>query len=269
MWAGVLAGLGVLTRPSFQISLVMLIVGVLLWTKSARRTLTFAGCALLVMLPWSIRNHVQVGTYQLTTSNGFNAAAIYSPAALANNNFIDPVFDHSFDGLEHRLLQFDEGKWSAHLQAVGLDNLRAHPSAVAQVVFRNSFDWLELFPTDMDSPEQLDGRNIVLRRIGIPLYWMLTILAPVAMWRGRRRRFTQFWTLIYCSQLAASLPLIAAPRLRSLADFALVMIPAVEIASLMNERSQRASAGRQSLLQSQAHDAHYPRASSQSSGHRP
>ena len=79
--AGVLTGLLFLTRPNAY--LVLFVVIVVVWrTIGWRRALLALGCCVVVMAPWIVRNHVQVGTFRLVTSDGFTMAAIYGPPAI-------------------------------------------------------------------------------------------------------------------------------------------------------------------------------------------
>ena len=94
--AGVLCGLLVLARPSAQG--VALVVGAwLIWQLGPKRCAQFLMVTGLVIAPWVVRNWVQLGSPVLVTSNGFNEAAMYSPAARQNGAFVDPVCNPAFD----------------------------------------------------------------------------------------------------------------------------------------------------------------------------
>ena len=63
VWAGVLCGLLILTRPSAQ-GLVV-VVGIALWVVvGPKRAAAALGIAVLVVVPWVVRNAVQVGTLE-------------------------------------------------------------------------------------------------------------------------------------------------------------------------------------------------------------
>jgi 4-amino-4-deoxy-L-arabinose transferase-like glycosyltransferase len=124
VWSGVLLGLLLLTRPSAQPLAVILLVWVVVacWRRW-RSVLAFLVPLALVLAPWFVRNWVQLGSPVYVTSNGYNAAAIYGPPAQRTGTFNDPLFDPYYDFM--RLDQFDEVKWSSHLQRIGLDALIA------------------------------------------------------------------------------------------------------------------------------------------------
>src|SRR4051794_29781450 len=140
--AGLFAGLLVLTRPSAQlfvpvIALYLLLVAVRRAQPGSRRAALFAGArravvfglvAVVVVLPWVIRNDVVFGKPLIVTSNGFNVAAIWSPLALQSGGFIDPIFDRR----NASVLRFNqnenlnEADLDATLRKEGLDGLRTH-----------------------------------------------------------------------------------------------------------------------------------------------
>jgi len=93
--AGGLCGLLVLTRTSAQF-LIPIVALWLLWQIGWKRALGFVGIAVIVVSPWVVRNWVVMGSPVLNTSNGFNAAAIYSPEAIELGGFVDPAIDQRF-----------------------------------------------------------------------------------------------------------------------------------------------------------------------------
>ena len=123
-WAGVLCGLSILSRPSAQFIVVVVAIWVL-WRLGWKRALYFAGVTALVVVPWVVRNWVQVGEPVLVSSNGFNFAASYSPQAKESNTFVDPVFDERF--ASYRLLMFDEAAWDKEMQKLAFDSLKDDP----------------------------------------------------------------------------------------------------------------------------------------------
>ena len=106
--AGVLCGLLILTRPSAQLLLVVVVVWVL-WQLGWRRALGVTAVAGVVVMPWVVRNWVVMGSPVLVTSNGFNLAAMYSPQARESGGFVDAVADPRFGA--YRLAQFNEVAW--------------------------------------------------------------------------------------------------------------------------------------------------------------
>ncbi len=208
----VLCGLLILARPSAQ-GVAIVVAAWVLWQVGWRRALSFVAVVGLVVAPWSVRNWVQLGSPVLVTSNGFNLAAMYSPAARARGSFVDPVFDPSFESL--RLAQFDEVGWQRDLQRLAFDSLRRHPIQVPKVVARNAAAFFELQP-DLDRPAELeDGRNLTFATWTLPLFYAVTVAGLIGVVRRWRDPTVLLLMLIAGYFTATSLVLVAPPRLRA------------------------------------------------------
>lgn len=217
VWAGVLCGLLILTRPSAQ-GLVV-VVGISLWIfVGPKRAAAAIGIAALVVVPWVVRNAVEVGAPTVVTSNGFNFAALYSAEAEAAGRFVDPVYYPGFDDM--RLLQFDEAAWNDELQRRALANIRRNPWQVLDVVGANATAFFELDPDKNTNPEKIDGRNMDVRDASLPLFYVVTVVGSVGLWLGRRNRFVAVLALTALYFTATSLFFVAPPRLRAPLDLA-------------------------------------------------
>ena len=210
--AGLACGLLILTRPSAQ-GLAVVAAVWLWWTVGWRRALYFLGVAALLFAAWVIRNDIQLGSPVTFTSNGFNLAAMYSEPAQQTGDFVDPVFDPRFNDL--RLLQFDEARWSRALADRGVAGLEHDPLYVFDVVGSNSRAWFELVPTYGDSAESLDGRNISVRHWALPEFYIFTIGGIAGLVVTRKQRNTVLLISVSLYFTAASLVLLAPPRLRA------------------------------------------------------
>jgi hypothetical protein len=209
---GLLCGLLVLARPSAQ-GVVVIVAAWVLWQMGWRRALSFVAVVGLVIAPWIVRNWVQLGSPVLVTSNGFNLAAMYSPAARARGAFVDPVFDPSFQSL--RLAQFDEVAWQRDLQRLALHSLRQHPGQVPRVVARNTGAFFELRPGLNRPAEVEDGRNLTFVNWTLPLFFAVTVLGLVGVVRRWREPTVLLLMLVAGYFTATSLVLVAPPRLRA------------------------------------------------------
>ena len=160
------------------------------------------------------------GSPVLVTSNGFNLAAMYSPAAEARGAFVDPVYDPSFDRL--RLAQFDEVGWQRDLQHLAMTNLEAHPLQLASVFARNSAAFFELRPSFNRTAELEDGRNPSFVSSTLPVFYVVTAVGLVGiavLWRRpRTRSLTTLMIVATAYFTLASLFLVAPPRLRAPLD---------------------------------------------------
>ncbi len=235
---GLETGVLVLTRPSAQL-FVLVVAVFLLQRVGLRRTLAFGALVVVCTMPWLARNHVQVHTWTMYTSNGFNVAAMYSRPAQDSHSFIDPTQDPRFQ--QFRFSQFDETAWDGEMTRVGLDGIRANPRYVAFNVGRNAAAELELWPALNTPAEQDDGRNMTVRLVGLPLFFVITGLGCWGLLRGRRIVAVRFLGVSGVYFVLASLILVAPPRLRAPFDLACCIGAAVVVAAWWDRRTASSS----------------------------
>lgn len=212
IWAAVLVGLLVLTRPSAQF-LVLLFAAWAAWQIGWRRALGLVGVTVLVVSPWIIRNAVILDAPVYVTSNGFNLAAVYSTDAQEADRFVDPAYDPAFD--EYGPLQSDEIAWSEEMQRLGLQGLRENPRYVLRVLQRNTLEYLELTPSQNAGAEALDGRNIDFRGATLPLFYVVTLVGWFGLVVRRREPGVLLLIGVALYFVVSSLVLVAPPRLRA------------------------------------------------------
>ena len=209
--AGLATGLLVLARNSAQLYIVV-VAALLLRRIEWKRTLAFLGIAVLMVVPWLVRNAIELGAPVPNTANGFNLAAMFSQEAHDDDDFVDPAFDERFRSL--RLAQFDEVEWDRELRSRGLDGLRAHPLEPLRVARRNLMRHFELKPWENDDPEELDGRSLTIRHVTLPLFYVVTVAGIAGLWLWRRRRGTVFLAVTGAYFSLVSIFSVFAPRLR-------------------------------------------------------
>lgn len=217
---GLAAGALMLTRPNAY--LVVVIAALFLWRSMGwKKALASVACSIAVVVPWSVRNLVQVDTPRLTTSEGFNLAAIYAPPAQERETFVDPVFDSWYDDTEFQLLQFDEAEWNDALTELAISSIREDPQYVLRVVGNNVLSILEIQPSNNRFAEEIDGRNLDFRGATLPLFYLYLLLGGAGL--VIRIRDQRVWPayLIVGQFIALSLLLVAPPRLRSPLDLLL------------------------------------------------
>jgi hypothetical protein len=157
----------------------------------------------------------------LTTSNGYNWAAIYSPPANAAGHFIDPIHHPYFDRV--RVLQFDEIAWNDKLSEIGETELRRDPALLARVVRRNAEAFFEVRPRLNRSAETLDGRSLTVRSATLWIFYLEFVCGVAGLWLNRGRPIVRLMTLLAAYFSFASLLFIAAPRLRAPVDLTLAV----------------------------------------------
>lgn len=213
--AGVASGLLLLTRPSGQFFVVAL-AGWVLWRLGWRRALAYVLVVGVVVAPWMLRNWIRLGSPVIVTSNGFNLNAVYSPEAKAAGGFVDGVFDPRFATLRAGIT--NEVKLDAALRRHALASIREDPSQVFEVAAHNALGMFELRPSYNTAPEALDGRNLRVRRLSLPLVWLVLPSGLIGMWAMRRRPGTGPLVLAAVVFPAVSLVSVAPPRLRAPLD---------------------------------------------------
>lgn len=210
--AAVLCGLLILTRASAQYLVVPLALWVL-WRLGWRRALGFVAIAIAVVSPWIIRNEIQLGSPIYVTSNGFNLAGTYSPAARESERFVDPVIDGRFE--QFRLAQFDEADWADQLQSFALHDIRTHPGQVPGVMWRNAQHLFEFTPKFNEWAERVDGRNLDFRTATLWLFYPVTVVGLFGLIVRRRSPDVLLVGGVAAYFVLGSLVLVSPPRLRS------------------------------------------------------
>ncbi len=209
---GLLCGLLILSRPSAQFILVVVAVWIL-WQLGWKRALGFAAVAVVVVSPWVIRNWVVMGSPVLVTSNGFNAAAMYSPAANEDDGFVNPVYDPRF--AEYQGDMADEAQWQADLQRLAFRSIRDDPWQVPRVMGRNALSYFELQPSTNTTAEEFDGRNMDFRSATLPAFYVVTVVGLVGLALQRRRPMVVLVIALAAYFALSSLVFVAPPRLRA------------------------------------------------------
>jgi hypothetical protein len=246
----VLCGLLILARPSAQgVALVVAIW--LIWQLGWKRCAQFLIVAGVVIAPWVVRNWVQLGSPVLVTSNGYNEAAIYSPAARARDAFVDPVFDPAF--ARFRLAQFDEIGWQRDLQHLALESVRQHPSQVPRVVVRNTEEVFELRPSLGRQAEIWDGRNLTFVHWTTPLFFVVSVVGLIGVGLAWKDPIMKLLAAIAGYFLFTSLFLVAPPRLRAPFDLVCCIGVGVAVDVALRHRSPPSVARRSAKARPQSH----------------
>ena len=234
-WAGAACGFLVLTRPSAQL-LVVVVAAWLVWRAGWRTAARFGMVSLVVVAPWLVRNWVVVGTPNVVTSNGFNLVSVYSEEGQATGGFADAVFDDRFNriNIDNRSEVDLDDAYREH----ALDAVRGDWAIPPRVLGHNVANYFEIRPDSNESAEEDDGRNLTLRHVTLPLFYVVTAAGLVGLWRARRRRGAELLLLQAGYFTAASLATIAVPRLRVPFDLAAAIGAGVLVAQLLPQRAR-------------------------------
>jgi 4-amino-4-deoxy-L-arabinose transferase-like glycosyltransferase len=220
--AAIATGLLVLGRSSAQ-GVVALVALWLVFAVGWRIALRYSAIAVLVVIPWVVRNEVQLHTASLVTSDGFNLAAIYSPEARQSYprlQFVDPVYDARF--APDWPQRADEARWDHLLLQRGLTGITQAPGRIPGLFMSHMEQLLELgrIHNLNISSERSDGRNMPLRNHTMWLLYPVAVLGAAGLWRHRRSREVQFLGGLALYFLVMAALFVPAPRLRAPLDVA-------------------------------------------------
>ena len=251
--AGLLAGLGILTRNPGPALLIPLLAGLwvrkprLRWEAAAAPLLALA-CALLVVAPWTVRNAAEFGRLApVTTGTGFAMAGTYNRLSLEDDRHpaswrtprIVPEYIPLFAA--HGI---DEGTLDATLRSDASSFAVDHPSYVLKATGWNLMRMFELAGGSVVGfhGEEVNRRGIgsadpLGERIGLAVAAVLAVLGAWAIWRSRRpdggpRRLPWgplFLWLVPVLLLAVSAPINGLPRQRTPVDPFLLILAGVGI----------------------------------------
>jgi len=218
MWAAVATGVLILTRDGAPIILLGAapMVGLAAGWRQALRFLVVVG---LIVVPWVVRNEVQLHHFVLTTSVGYNLAAVYSEQAQATNlYFVDATRDPAF--AQWWPERSNEARWDATLEHEGLEGLDSDPLRVLAVARFNLGNVIGFHSRDEDGAELLDGRVIRVVKASKPAYYLVSILGVAGLVRWRRNRTVRALAMVAVLLVGLSLVTVYAPRLRAPVDLA-------------------------------------------------
>lgn len=255
--AGVLAGLGALTRNPGPALAIPLLVG--LWVGRPRRSWAAARvpllsllCMALAVFPWTVRNAVEFGRFvPVTSGTGFAMAGTYNQLSFEDDEHpgswrtprIVPEYTPYFAG--HGI---DEGTLDATLRSEAAAFARRHPGYVVEV---SAWNFLRMFEVATGSVIGYYGEEVTTRgigsdaplseRIGLGIAVVLAALGTYAIWRSRRPGSSGrplpwgplFLWLVPILLLAVSLPINGLPRQRAPIDPFLLILAGVGIAWLV------------------------------------
>jgi 4-amino-4-deoxy-L-arabinose transferase-like glycosyltransferase len=253
--AGVLCGGAALTRNPGGVLVFAIALGV--WTIRPRwqlralvAPLVVLACVALMMVPWTVRNWVELGRFvPVTSSTGFGLAGTYNAISESDGDhpaaWRTPVIVPEYEPL-FRAPGVDEATLDATLRREAIDFAVAHPGYVAEV---SALNLLRLFELTGDSVVGHQSVPVVQRgigsnvtnaeRIGLALALMLTAVGLVALFRSPLPRGPLFLWLVPILTVAVAAPIAGLPRYRVPADPFLLILAAIGLSWLWQRASKR------------------------------
>jgi 4-amino-4-deoxy-L-arabinose transferase-like glycosyltransferase len=159
-----------ITAPVFPLLVVALLVSRVGWRRALTTTVGVAGVAAIVLLPWVVRNAIQMDAITLSTNTGDNTCMSRFVGSTGGFNFLEnPCFDGRFDELERPAY---ETEGDSYRRSFGLEFVREHPGEEARLwlrrlgaTFHNDADGVAALESYGDDPFLDDGLRKTLRRV--------------------------------------------------------------------------------------------------------
>jgi 4-amino-4-deoxy-L-arabinose transferase-like glycosyltransferase len=149
--AGVATGLAILTRPNALLVLVVLAIaaresGPWRSLRTWRAPAVVTCCALLVVLPWTIRNAFAFDSFVLVSNqDGYTLAGTYNATSRSRDaTWIPANLDPGVRALIARNAALDEAATNDELRSYAREFALDHPAYVAEVAGRNTLRLLNL-----------------------------------------------------------------------------------------------------------------------------
>ena len=193
--AGALAGLIVLTRPATVWVLAGAVAALLLagsgWRRGLAAGAVCVGCAVLVVVPWTVRNHHVSGAWVPISVQDAALYGVFNDDA-AN----DPTYPYAWRpvtkrdiGLFGRANPLSLPELRSRLRENAFDYIADHPESVPKAFFWNGLSrlWDIRRPARTLEEPHFEGRTNGATWVGLAMYWVLLPLALAGLWLARRR----------------------------------------------------------------------------------
>lgn len=231
---GVVLGAATLVRPVtvpvLPALLVVFLVGRAGWRRAITQTAIVTGAAVLVLVPWVIRNAVVMNQVTLSTNTGDNLCMSRHVGGTGGFEFPnDECFVGTFDSLERPEFELARDR---HGREVTIDFVREHPGEELRLVFRrigalftDDADGLAAVESYGDDPWMSEEHRRLLRRLatGYGLLAGLVGAAGLAVLALRRTPSALVVVLTGVGMLVPPLIFFGDPRFH---------VPAVPIAAI-------------------------------------
>lgn len=258
--AGVLTGLATLSHLNSFLILVPLAIGA--WNLRVRRRAATVAlllvAALFTLMPWTVRNAVELGRFvPVADETGITLAGTYNAGSAANHEL--PYKWRAFyqipgepADIAHPV-NLTEAELSARLESQALHYIGKHPTAPLAVLYHNTRRMLELEGSYAweDSASAI-GLSSATARIGVFGFWLLCLLAIAGLFtRAMRRGPWWLWLAPVLLWISAALINGETPRFREPIDAFLILLGACAISAVASAvaarlpapgRSQRSTA---------------------------
>jgi 4-amino-4-deoxy-L-arabinose transferase-like glycosyltransferase len=257
---GLVIGLSALTRAEGLFFAVVLVIPLALGIRSlaTKRRLLLAGVAIavavLVVVPWTVRNAVRLHAFVPISNNigtavdGANCDLTYSGSQIGlwRETFSQfgasarrrPQAQACFEGFDIERRGFEEAAVANKHRSDGIRYARDHVSHAPLVVsVRELRTWGLYAPRQQIDFESLEGRPKRWQGVGTVMYWAILPLALVGAVLLFRRR-VRVWPLLSTAVVVALTTALTygQQRFRVAAEPSVVVLAAVSVAAVVRRR---------------------------------
>jgi hypothetical protein len=189
-------GVALLLRPTTE----FLFLGVLVawsvrvgWRRGAAMTAVALACAVVVVVPWTIRNAIVMHGLVPISMQDAAAYGTFNPQSAA-----DPTFPYAWrDAPTSDAYVFDRSRpisdvaLRSKLDSLALNYIKQHPASVLEAFFWNGLSrlWDVRRPSHALVEVPFEGRSRLVSELGLYAYYVLFVLMLAGLWRARRRRW--------------------------------------------------------------------------------
>jgi hypothetical protein len=248
--AGVLAGIGVLTRANAAVLLLPLALAV--WTARPRLSVrglaapaALVAVAVAVVLPWTIRNAVVLDAFvPVSTQLGSAMAGTYNDEARRDGDnpwswrSIDRVA--AYADLAARVSKIPEVELEQEVRRRALAFIRERPVSVAEVGFWNTIRMLEL--AGLQRARETSATISIgpgWAVAGVICFWLFALLAVAGACTARARATPLFiWLVPLLFAASVVFLTLETPRYRTAVDPFVVLLAALAVAGACTARAR-------------------------------
>lgn len=241
---GITMGALVLTRPA----LAYLFAGALAawviaagWRRGLGATAAAAAIALLVVLPWTVRNYIEYESVVLVSYQ--DAAAVFGTFNdEAANDEVHPFAWRATNARDAPLFEkrnrMEEDELRSKLNHNALEWVKDHPDSIPKAFFWNGLSrfWDVRRPSRALHEVRFEGRSRGLTKIGLAMYYVLLplALASLLLARGRRRLVIPVAAIAVAASLTHTI--VSLTRYRSVIEPLIVVLACGAVAMLLERR---------------------------------
>lgn len=219
---GLLTGVALLLRPTTEFLYLGFLVAWSLrqgWRQGVGLTVVSVACAVLIVAPWTIRNEIVMHGFIPISMQDAAPYGTFNPQSAANRTWPwawqdDPA---SYAYVFERRPRLSDVSLHDKLDSLALNYIWRHPLSVPQAFFWNGLTrlWDIRHPSHALAEVPHEGRSHFVTLVGLLMYYGLFVLALVALWRLRRRRWLLFGLLAMAFGASAVFTIDAGTRYRA------------------------------------------------------